>query len=131
MNSISGKITNIDVDGALSLVHVDVNGQCIRSIIIDTPDTVDYLEEGREINVVFKETEVILALKKDVTISLQNQFLGTVKELTIRNLLSRVVIDSPLGPITSIITSKAVESLKIKVESEVVAMVKTNEVMLS
>jgi molybdate transport system regulatory protein len=45
--------------------------------------------------------------------------------------LSKIVVESSVGNITSIITSNAVEQLQIKVGSQVTAMIKTNEIMLS
>ena len=47
------------------------------------------------------------------------------------NLLSKLVINTDVGEITSIITSKSVERLKIKVGTKLTAMIKTNELMLS
>lgn len=131
MNSIKGIITDVKVEGSLSLVSIDTKAGKLSSIIIDTPENLHYLKPGHEINAIFKETEVVLATGINLSISLQNRLEGVVSTLKRGKLLSKVVIDSPAGPITSIITSNAVSQLRIEVGSKVTAMIKTNEIMLS
>ena len=45
--------------------------------------------------------------------------------------MSKVTIDSSIGNITSIITTKSVKTIGLELDNEVQAMIKTNEVMLS
>ncbi|MEM9329546.1 MAG: TOBE domain-containing protein [Bacteroidota bacterium] len=131
MNTLKGQIVNLQVDSALTLVRAEVGQSIFSAIIIDTPETVDYLKVGQSVNVVFKETEVVIGLPGINGISLQNQLSGTVQSLQKGRLLSRLEIHTDVGYISSIVTSQAVEQLKISKGSKVVAMVKTNEVMLS
>ncbi len=46
-------------------------------------------------------------------------------------LLSRLALKTAVGLIFSVITTKAVNQLQLQVGSEITAMVKTNEVMLT
>jgi molybdate transport system regulatory protein len=131
MNTLKGKIAEVKVHESLSLVRVEVNGQLFSAIVIDTPNTVDYLETGANINLIFKETEVILARGDKLNISLQNRFFGPVISVESGDLLSKVVVNAKQGAITSIITTNAVRQLEIEVGTEVTALVKTNEMMLS
>ena len=131
MNTLKGKIAEVKVHESLSLVRVEVNGQLFSAIVIDTPDTVDYLQTGVNINLIFKETEVILARGDELNISLQNHFFGPVIAVESGDLLSKVVVSAKQGEITSIITTNAVRQLEIEVGTEVTALVKTNEMMLS
>ena len=131
MNSLQGKIAEVKVHESLSLVKVEVAGQLFSAIVIDTPDTVDYLREGVQVNLIFKETEVILASGEELRISLQNRFFGKVKSVASGDLLSKVVVDSAQGDITSIITTNAVRQLGIEQGMKITALVKTNEMMLS
>ena len=131
MNTLKGKIAEVKVHESLSLVRVEVNGQLFSAIVIDTPDTVDYLQTGVNINLIFKETEVILARGNELNISLQNRFFGPVIAVESGDLLSKVVVNAKQGEITSIITTNAVRQLEIEVGTEVTALVKTNEMMLS
>ena len=131
MNIIKGKISRIKVNGDLSIVKVAIGETTFSTILIDTPDTASYLKLDNEVNVIFKETEVILGVGDMSGISLRNKLVGKVISIESDRLLSKVTINTDLGPITSIITSNAVTQLKIVVGLEVSAMIKTNELMLS
>ncbi len=103
----------------------------LSAIVIDTPENSPYLQEGNSINVIFKETEVILGKGNDLEISLQNKINGTVESIENGELLSRLTLQTEVGKLISIITSRAVGQLCLETGSEVVAMIKTNEIMLA
>lgn len=130
MNKIEGEISDIQVNGALSLVKVTHNNIVMSSIVIDTPLTASYLKIGNHVRVVFKETEVIIGVGKDIQLSLQNKFEGKINEIKSDDLLSKLQINTQVGTITSIITTNAVKQLDLKVGKLVIAMVKTNEILL-
>lgn len=131
MNTIQGEIKSVTVHKNLTLVKVQAGSYTMSSIVIDTPDSATYLKEGESVNVIFKETEVILGVERNLQISLQNKFYGKVISIETGNLLGRVVIETELGPITSIVTANAVRQLGLAVGGTAVAMIKTNEVMLA
>lgn len=131
MNCLSGTIANITTQGSLSLVKVQVGEVELFAIVIDTPKTSPYLQLGQPVNVIFKETEVIVGQGYSHAVSLQNRLRGQVRSLESNALLSQVVLDTTVGPITSIITTHAVHQLRLAPGIEVTAMIKTNEVMLS
>ena len=131
MNSLKGIITNIEVSGKMSLVSIAVGKLNFKSIVIETPESVDYLTEGGNILVLFKETEVIIGKGEDLPISLRNKMAGTITSLKSGALLARLIIKTSEGEIVSVITANAVKSLDLKEGSAVVAMVKTNEILLS
>lgn len=132
MNSFQGNIVDIKTSGNLSLVSVELESQqLIQSIIIETPKTAAYLKIGGPIQVLFKETEVVIATEKLKTISLQNQIAANVSQVDSGELLSKVVLNSELGPLVSVISTRAVEQLNLAAGVSVFAMIKLNEVMLS
>ena len=131
MNILKGKISSIKVNGDLSIVKVNLGHTTFSTILIDTPNTADYLKLDNEVSVIFKETEVILGVGDMSGISLRNKLVGKVSSIESDKLLSKVTVETDLGPITSIITSNAVAQLKIIEGLEVNAMIKTNELMLS
>ena len=131
MNIFRGHIEKVKVNGELSIVQVRIGEVLFSTILIDTPETVSYLEKGSEVGVIFKETEVILGVGDMSGISLRNKIKGKVVDIASDNLLSRVRIETGIGIISSIITSNAVKQLEIVSGMEVTAMVKTNEIMLS
>lgn len=130
MNTLPGTIQSIQTHGNLTLVKVDVSGLMFTSIVIETPDTVSYLRNGAEVKVMFKETEVIIG-KNDLDISLQNRIPAKVVQIREGQLLSQLTLKYQNHLIGSIITSNAVKQLQLLTGSHVVAMIKTNEIMLS
>ena len=131
MNIITGNIESVAVNQALSLVKVSAGGLHFTTIVIDTPETAPYLVPGNTVKVIFKETEVILSPNANCKISLRNQIPGKIIRIDSDKLLSKLVIDSVVGKITSIITTNAVNQLGLEEGKDVFAMIKTNELMLS
>ncbi len=130
MNSLQGIIEDVEVSGNLSLVTIKVKKCVFKSIVIETPETANYLRKDGKINVLFKETEVIIGKDEKMQISIRNKMLGLIKSVESGSLLSKLVIDTNAGEIISIITTNAVKNLGLAVGSSVLAMVKTNEVLL-
>ena len=131
MNIFSGNIEAINVNGELSIVTIKVSSISFTAIVIDTPKTASYLVVGNPIKVIFKETEVIIGIGSVEGISLRNKLFGKVISIESDNLLSKLVIQTDIGEITSIITANSVKRLKIEIGTEVCGMVKTNELLLS
>jgi len=131
MNVLKGKISGVKVNGELSLVSIQVGEFQFSSIVIDTPKTSSYLRLEHPVKVIFKETEVIIATGKIHPISLQNCIPGIIFSIESDTLLSKVVLNSSIGKITSIITTNAVKQLELVDGKEAIAMIKTNELMLS
>lgn len=130
MNRLKGNIEEIKVSGELSIVTVKVANTNLTAIVIDTPETDEYLVIGNPINIIFKETEVIIGIGSVTGISLRNKLFGKVVSIASDNLLSKLIIQTEVGNITSIITTNSVKRLKIVVGTELTAMIKTNELML-
>ena len=131
MNQLPGEIESIETKDNLSLVSVKVGTTILSAIVIKTPQTASYLKIGNPIQVIFKATEVTVGLGYVHHISLQNRLAGEVVAIESGQLLSRLALKTSVGMIFSIITTKAVNQLQLRVGSKIMAMVKTNEVMLT
>lgn len=132
MNSLRGNIYEIQQNGNLSLVTIKISADLfLKTIIVETPDSASYLSIGHTINVLFKETEVVIGTDKAHKISLQNKIPGVIQEIEKGALLSRVVVDTSVGMIESIISTAAVESLNLNQGNNIMAMIKLNEIMLA
>jgi molybdopterin-binding protein len=131
MNVLTGKISAIQQCHDLSLVSIECASITLTSIIIETPETADYLKIGNAIDVVFKETELIISRKGEQLISLQNKIPSTILKINKGKLLSSITLAFKGFELNSIITSNAVNSLELEEGMEVIAMVKTNEMMLA
>jgi molybdopterin-binding protein len=130
MNILKGEISQIESHESLSLVKIEVGKYSFTTIVIETSETADYLRLGYEINVLFKETEVLICRKPCPEISLQNRMECIIEDIDQGKLLSHLTLRTDAGYIKSIITSNAVRQLGLQKHDEVIAMVKTNEIML-
>ena len=130
MNILHGTIQDLKIHGNLTLVKVTVSDVTLTSIVIETPETADYLKVGAPVKVMFKETEVIIG-KSGADISLQNQIPVKVVAIDQGQLLSQRYLLYQEHNLLSIITTNAVKKLQLIPGVEVIAMVKTNEIMLA
>lgn len=64
-------------------------------------------------------------------INVRNQFKGRIREIVRGPVLSEVDVDTPAGIVTSVITTRSIDELRLDVGSEVVALVKATEVSLA
>ena len=132
MNRLEGHIADIHTHGHLSLVAVELAGGLqIQAIVIERPETADYLGKGNRIAVLFKETEVILGMADGSGISVQNRIPSVINKIDQGALLSRVQVKSTVGYLEAIVPTESLPELGLKEGEEVVALIKTNEVMLA
>ena len=131
MNKLKGIILQVNSDEHMSIVEMLVNDITLKTIVIETPSSAPFLKTGNKINILFKETEVSIATDYSGKISLQNRMDCKIRALNKGRLLSTISLDFKGMDITSVITSAAVEQLNLKINDEVTALVKTNEIIIS
>lgn len=130
MNQLRGCITHLESNGFVSLVDVAVGDDTFTAILLESPASAPYLAVGREVQVLFKETEVSLAKNLSGQLSLHNRLHGKVQHIKHGAILSEVALDYAGQTVTSIITSRAVERLNLQAGDAVEALIKANEVSL-
>ena len=130
MNRLRGHITRIESNDHVSLVDVDVSGDTFTATLLETPDDAPYLKVGNPVEILFKETEVSLAINLSGLISLRNRVNTTVTLVREGVILSEVVLEYRGQTISSIITTGSIKRLGIKPGDRVEALVKANEVTL-
>ncbi|MEF9416044.1 molybdopterin-binding protein [Ralstonia sp. SM1864_UCD524_TZ4] len=64
-------------------------------------------------------------------INVRNQFRGQIKEIIRGDVLSEIDVETPAGIVTSVITTRSVDHLGLKVGSDVVALAKATEVLIA
>jgi len=62
--------------------------------------------------------------------SIRNQLAGTVKSIVSDKVLSEVIVDTSIGEIASIITTRSVQEMKLQSGDKVFALVKATNVSL-
>lgn len=130
MNKLSGTIIKIQQSGAILLVDVEVDGHGFSAMLIESASQPDWLQVGNTIELVFKETEVSLAKNLSGMISMRNRMKCTIQHIERGVLLSKIRLKFQEYILTSAITTRAVDTLELKVNDEVEALVKANEVSL-
>ena len=73
--------------------------QILTSVIIDTPETKPKLQNGQKVAFLFKETEVVITKGYISGISMQNKISGKIIEIQAAPILSKVSVQTALGPI--------------------------------
>ncbi len=130
MNKLSGHILKQTKVDDLCLLEIDLGSTVFKSIVIEENEVSTY-QEGDKVELFFKETEVVLTKDLTISISLQNRLLGLVESINKGELLSEVKVNCNHHIITSIITTSSLNRLGINEKDEVLALIKTNEIMLS
>jgi len=130
MNRIRAVIESVESCDSISIVELKAGIGTVSAVVVETPNTANYLNTGREVYILFKETEVSIGKNFSGEISLRNRFDCTILAVERGRILSRVIMECMGEKIVSIITTRSVDSLDLKKGDNVVAFVKTNEVSL-
>jgi molybdopterin-binding protein len=64
-------------------------------------------------------------------INVRNQFKGVIKEILEGEVVSEIDVKTASGIVTSVITTRSVRDLELKIGSEVIAFVKSTEVSIA
>ncbi len=65
------------------------------------------------------------------SINVRNQFRGKIKEIIVGPVVSEVDVETALGLVTSVITTRSVNELGLQIGTEVLALVKSTEVSIA
>ncbi|HOP39845.1 MAG TPA: TOBE domain-containing protein [Geobacteraceae bacterium] len=130
MNKLSGKISQLTISGNMTLVDVDVRGTQMTVITIGVPEKVAYLKTGKDIELLFNESEVSIGKLGQGEISLINQMDCVVERLVPGQIFSQVMLSFQGFGLTSLITTRSARRLNLEPGDRVTAFIKTNEVLL-
>jgi molybdate transport system regulatory protein len=130
MNKLPAIITAIQQSGTILLVDAEVDGQGFSALLIESINRAEWLEVGKAVDLVFKETEVSLAKELQGKISMRNRMKCKVLKVDKGELLSMITLQFNNFTLVSAITTRSVNSLQLELGDEVDALVKANEVSL-
>lgn len=130
MNKLPATITAILQSGTILLVDAEAGGQGFSALLIESISRPEWLEVGKAVDLVFKETEVSLAKNLQGQISMRNRMKCNVLKVDKGELLSMITLQFNSFTVVSAITTRAVNSLQLEIGDEVDALVKANEVSL-
>jgi molybdopterin-binding protein len=63
--------------------------------------------------------------------SIRNQLPGTVRSIVSDKVLSEVIVETSIGEVASVITTRSVEEMKLKPEDKVFVLIKATNVSLA
>lgn len=130
MNKLTGIIKDVVSSAYMALIIVDHQGDVFSAAIQETPAGAARFKKGSSVTLVFKETEVAVAVGLGGKISIRNRASAIVKAVETAGVLSRIVLDYKGQRIASVITSTAAECLELKPGDDVEWLVKANEMSL-
>lgn len=126
MNKLSGIIRDIKSVDGVSHIFVDVEDK-IFSILVLSGD--EEYQKGEIVNLLFKETEVMIASKESI-VSARNSFVSPITYINMGEILAEVHFDFDGIYVVSVVTIGAVEDLKCNVGEQFRWFVKSNEVSI-
>lgn len=128
MNKLKGKIIDTITIDQFTKVKLEVANQIFISIVIAISEINPSLAIGKFVNILFKETDVTLSVKMPELISIANKIPGIIKKKESGVLLSRLIVNFGDVFINAVVPSDFATHLK--VEDEVVLLIRSNEIML-
>ncbi len=130
MNRLLGQITAVESSGHMALVEIAFEQEIYSAIVVMDGEAAPYLDVGKSILMLFKETEVSLAKNLSGEISLRNRIPATVQSIEFGTLLSAVRLDYRGHKIVSVITTRSARRLALAPGDAVEGLVKANELTL-
>jgi molybdate transport system regulatory protein len=127
MNRLPGRIAAVESAGQVRLVDVVVDDSLFSAILLDAGDR---LLPGTPVSLVFKETEVSLAKNLSGLISLRNRLPSRVRAIDKGRVLAKITLDYRGREMVAVITTRSVERLDLRVDDDVEALVKANEMAI-
>lgn len=129
MNKIQAKIINIKKESNAALVKLQDKHDNIFSVLMLDFDNND-INIGLVCDIIFKESEVMVAHTQSVNLSARNKFEGKVQNIEEDSIFARISFDFYGTNINSLITKEARKDLNINVGDTFIWFVKSNELML-
>lgn len=128
MNNLQGKIISINQSESLTKIDILCHDTKLVAFAIDFSCNDINKIAGKEVSILFKESEVSIAKNFIGEISLQNRFKCTIKHIQKGKLLAQITLSFFDNTIDSIISSMSANRMKLKIGDEVMALVKSTEI---
>lgn len=130
MNRLQGTVIAVQHAGSVGLVDVNVVGETMTALVVESDSQAEILRPGTPVLVLFQETEVSLAKNLSGLISLRNRLRASVQAIDRGIVLTRVHLDFEGHDLVAIITTRSAERLALAVGDEVESLIKANELTL-
>lgn len=129
MNRLKCVITSVAKSDMLTKIDMLCGDVALTAFAIDMDYDTDRINE--EVTVLFKESEVSIAKNFVGDISLQNRFTCKITDIDKGDLLAQIGLSFLNYKIDSIISMKSVKKMDLHVGDEVLALVKSTEMIVT
>jgi len=130
LNRLVATIESVKSSENLSQVSAKCGDVLFGCVVLETSDSTPYLKHGEMIELLFKETEVAIAVGLQGEISMSNQIPATIELIEKHPVLTILHLRHEAFQIKSIITTASAERLKLREGSTVTALIKANEISI-
>lgn len=131
-NQIQGTVTKIILGAVNANIIINTkSGQQLFSNISKNSVINMQIEENSEVVALFKSSNVLLTTNSDIAISGRNKIEGIIKDIHKDEINCEVIIDiGDNQTIASVVTTQAVEELKLTIGTSITAIIKSNDIMI-
>lgn len=130
MNKLKGIIVEVVEHEGISLIKVDVDGLVIESLIINPNDGNSIYVVDTCVELVFKETALVLSKVAQPSIGICNAFECVVTSIKKGQLMNQISLQYQQFELTSINSQKGLNRLSIEENDKVTALINSNEIMI-
>ena len=132
MNRLLGTIVSVESSGEISLAEIRIGSENSLSVlVINAPELSPSLLAGKKVEVLFKESEVILIKGDAGNISVANRISARVLRIEEHALLSEIGLAYDEGGLRVLIPSKSSREMNLKAGDAVMALVNPMEITLA
>ncbi|OQY05034.1 MAG: hypothetical protein B6I20_01930 [Bacteroidetes bacterium 4572_117] len=132
MNKLIGKIYDIQTSEGITLVDICIGGDEFSSLIISSESTDEYIVVGNNVNMLFKETEIsVKNFHEKYNKKRQNKLLTKVETINKGLILSEIKSRYKGHLLTSIILTRHLNELALKIGEKALLILRTQEILLS
>jgi len=132
MNTLKGKIYNIQTSEGITLVDIRIGDDEFSSLIINSESTDEYISVGNEVNMLFKETEIsVKNYHERHNKKRQNKIITKVEAINKGVILSELKFRYNSNLVTVIILTRLLDELEPKIGEKAILILRTQEILLS
>lgn len=131
MNVLPGRIEAMQFAVPFCSLQIRVAGYRWHSIVLETPETAPYLRFDAQIDLLFKETDVLLSRDQPTGFSAPNICQVEIQQINNGQLLSRVSLRLNDHSMLALVTSEAVQSLALRPGQTVFAWINSHALQLA
>jgi len=111
MNRIPGIVESVTKDDLFAQVGVNSSGLSLSACVLLSDIELPYCKKGAMVDVLFKESDTIISLDCNATISCRNSFKVCITDIRQTNVMARITAAMGSVSLTSLITGNSRNNL--------------------